>query len=741
MSKNIKNIPIEGMHCASCVSLVERALKKVSGVASADVNLSTEIATITYDPSVKWADISAAVSAVGYRAVIGGTEKSWQASQLGKYRQLKRLKVKVAISLFLGGLILWGSFPGLALIAPNLLKNFYVQLFLAVPVQFWAASDFYKAAWSSLKRLRANMDTLVVLGTMAAFIYSLVITLAPKLIMDSGIEPMPYFDASTLIIALILLGRYLENRAKLNTSEAINKLIGLQAKTARIIRDNQELDIPLEQVRVNDIILVRPGEKVPVDGEIIAGQSAIDESMVTGESLPVDKKVGDKVIGSTINKLGSFSFRVTKVGDDTVLSQIIKLVSDAQGSKAPIQRLADIISAYFVPIVLVLASITFVIWYFFGPEPALTKALINTVTVLIIACPCAMGLATPTAIMVGTGRGAGMGILIKDASSLEIAHKVRVVVFDKTGTLTKGQPEVTDVLPLAEIDGNKILQLAASLEKNSEHALANSIIHKALDNNLEFLAVEKFLAVPGQGVRGLIDKKSILLGNKKMMLAAKVDIAEDEINHLEKQGKTIMILAMDKKAIGLIAVADVIKDTARRAIADLHNLGIETVMLTGDNQITAEYIASYIGIKQVIAEVMPADKVQAIKALQAKGKIVAMVGDGINDAPALAASDLGIAMGSGTDIAMESANITLVNKDLHSVVAALALSKKTMTTIKMNLFWAFGYNIILIPVAMGALYPIWGILLNPIFASAAMALSSVSVVANSLRLKKVSARG
>jgi Cu+-exporting ATPase len=732
-----KDLPIIGMHCASCVRVVERSLKKIPGVVQADVNLATESANITFTDQVTVKALADAVASVGYRAIIDD-DYTWEQRQTDKYQALNRLQIKVIVSLGIGALLLLATFPGLEIFAPLWLKNFYIQLILATPIQIWAAASFYKAAWAAFKKRQANMDTLVVLGTTVAFLYSVFVTLMPSFVMSLGVESMPYFDASVLIIALILLGRYLEAKAKLNTSTAIKKLLGLQAKTARVLKDGKEVDLPIEQVVVGDIIKVRPGEKIPVDGFIIEGESAVDESMLTGESLPINKKDGDKVIGATINKTGSFSMKTSKVGADTMLAQIIKLVTNAQGSKAPIQRLADIISSYFVPVVIFLAIVTFIIWFIFGPDPSLAMALLNMVAVLIIACPCAMGLATPTAIMVATGRAAQHGILIKDAASLELAHKVEVVIFDKTGTLTQGRPQVTDIISIVnDIDEKEVLQLAASLEDRSEHALATCIVQEALDKNLDILPVVKFQALPGKGISGLVKDKQLFFGNKKMMQELGFSFPVDKIQALEEQAKTVMLLAVDQKIIAYLAVADVIKDSAKNAVASLQAQGIITVMLTGDNQATANSVANSLGIDQVIAEVLPQDKVQVVKNWQAKKKIVAMVGDGINDAPALMTADIGMAMSTGTDVAMESASITIVNKDLNSVALALNLSKKTIHTIKMNLFWAFGYNIVLIPVAMGVLYPFWQILLNPILASAAMALSSVSVVLSSLRLKKI----
>ncbi|MBI4096497.1 MAG: copper-translocating P-type ATPase [Candidatus Levybacteria bacterium] len=781
-----KTFPIKGMHCASCVRTIERALMKTSGISNAAVNLATEKATVTYDPDVcREEQIASAVSNVGYKLIVGDKSADAEAladkEKIEKEKELKALKNKVIVSLFLGALILWGSFPGLINTAPIFLKNFFVQFLLAIPVQFWAGSMFYQATIPALRHRTANMDTLVALGTTVAFAYSAFVTFLPNIIMNLGLEAMPYFDVATIVIGLILLGRYFEAKAKAGTSEAIKKLIGLQAKTARVLRGKGEggrveVDIPIDQVAVGEVIRVRPGEKIPVDGVIMEGESSIDESMVTGESLPIDKIKGDAVIGATFNKSGTFLYKATKVGSDTMLAQIIKLVQEAQGSKAPIQRIADLISSYFVPIVIMLAFVTFGLWYIFGPQPAFVFAMLNTVAVLIIACPCAMGLATPTAIMVGTGLGAEKGILIKDAQSLETAHKVNVVIFDKTGTLTNGKPIITDIIgrgpaanthatpvkqassvaPLVRssfatpFNEEDILRLAASLEKGSEHSLAEAIVKKAEEQKLALSKIEGFRAIAGHGVEGELkvqsSKLKVSFGNRKLMDKEKVEVdsARRRLEELESEGKTVMMLAVDGKLAGLIAVADTVKDSAKEAIKQLNNLAIETVMITGDNQRTANAIAKQIGIKKVFAEILPQEKEEILK--QAKypegiqndngKKIVAFVGDGINDAPALAAADVGIAMGTGTDVAIEAAGITLINKDLRTVASAIELSKKTMRTIKLNLFWAFGYNVILIPVAMGVLYPFFHLLLSPIFASVAMATSSISVVANSLLLKK-----
>ncbi len=738
MAETKQTFPIKGMHCASCVRVTERALKKVQGVKEAVVNLATEKATVTYDKDICTPQqLADSIAKTGYTLEL--EEKSEEIVLAERRKELQRLRNKVFTSLALGGLILWGSFPGLMNTAPAILHNFWVQMLLATPVQFWAGLEFYRTAIAALKNRTSNMDTLVALGTTVAYLYSAVVTIFPNVFMGLGIEIMPYFDVATIVIGLILLGRYFEAKAKAGTSSAIKKLVELQAKTARVIRDGKEIDIPIEQVQVGDVIRVRPGEKIPVDGEIIEGESSIDESMISGESLPVDKSKDDMVIGSTMNKSGTFTYKAMKVGSDTMIAQIIKLVQEAQGSKAPIQRLADTVSSYFVPIVIMLAFATFGVWYIFGPNPSLLYAMLNTVAVLIIACPCAMGLATPTAIMVATGVGAQQGILIKDAASLELANKVNTVVFDKTGTLTNGKPIVTDIIPFNSFKKDDVLQFSASIEKGSEHSLAEAIVNKAEEQKLEIGSVTKFQAIAGHGVEGLINTKKVFLGNRKLMDKEKVDYKEitEQMSKLESDGKTVMMLAVNGKLAGLIAVADTIKDSAKEGLKALQDKKIEVIMITGDNQRTANAIAQKLGIKRVLAEVLPDQKEAEVRKIQAEGKIVAMVGDGINDAPALAAADIGIAMGSGTDVAIEAADIILISKDLKAVASAIELSKKTMRTIKVNLFWAFGYNVLLIPVAMGALYPFTGMLLNPIFASVAMALSSISVVSNSLLLRKV----
>ena len=745
---------VEGMTCASCVSHVEEALDGVPGVVSAKVNLATERATIEYLPgAASFQALQAAVQEAGY-----GLHKIDEAAEdtdaAAKEREVRALGRRTLVAAVAGLFLLLASFnviPGLRDLADQ--TRFLIMFAVATPVQFWAGWQFYRGAWGAARHLTANMSTLIAVGTSAAYLYSVVGTFAPGFFERGGLEPEVYYDTAVVIIALILLGRYLEARAKSQTSSAIKKLMGLRPKTARVVRDGQETDIPIDEVTPGDVVIVRPGEKLPVDGVVIEGHSAVDESMLTGESIPVDQASGGKVYAATVNKTGSFTFEATKVGKETALAQIIRLVQEAQGSKAPIQRLADLIASYFVPAVIAIAAFSFVLWAFLGPTPTITFALLAFVAVLIIACPCALGLATPTAIMVGTGRAAESGILVRSAEALETAHRLDAVVLDKTGTLTLGKPQVTDVLAQG-IEEREMLRLAASAERRSEHPLALAVVERARQDGLRLGEPTDFSATPGEGVRATVDSASVLIGNMKLMESYSMPLngLGEKATALAGQGKTPMLVALDGEVKGLVAVADTVRPEAAEAVQQMHRLGLEVAMVTGDNRPTAEAIAGQLGIDRVLAEVLPESKADAVKELQAGGKRVAMVGDGINDAPALAQADVGIAIGTGTDVAMEAADITLMSGDVRGVVTAIGLSKATMRTIRQNLFWAFFYNVLLIPVAAGVLYPVFNALggvpggldfifgeqgfLNPILAAAAMALSSVSVVANSLRLRR-----
>jgi P-type Cu+ transporter len=741
---------VTGMTCASCVGRVEQALKKVPGVLEASVNLANERATVEYlAGEVEPHDLEKVVEGAGYGVVQKDKGSSVEGSRAREYG---KLKADFFVAAALTALILLGSLPHMfGFMLPVPLGSLNIGLLLlATPVQFWAGRRFYRGAWGALKHWQANMNTLVVMGTSAAYLYSVVATLAPGLFAAGRADV--YFDTSTLIITLILLGRLLEARAKGRTNEAIKKLAGLQAKTARVVRDEVEVDVPVEDVEVGDIVVVRPGEKIPVDGMVLSGESAVDESMITGESIPVTKREGDEVIGATMNTSGSFRFEATKVGEDSALHQIMRMVEEAQGSKAPIQRLADRISAVFVPAVMGVAAVTFLIWLLLGPEPALTFALLNTVAVLIIACPCAMGLATPTSIMVGAGKGAESGILIKGGEALEGAHKLDTVVLDKTGTLTRGTPELTNVAVVDGLHETQLLRLAASAERASEHPLGEAIVRGANDHGIPLAEIDAFEAVSGSGIRARIEGRDVLVGSLRFLSESGVsgDGLLPRAEELARESKIPIFVAVEGEPAGLVGVADVVRDEATEAVARLHSLGLEVAMLTGDIRHSAEAIARELGIDRVVSEVRPEDKVADVKRLQAEGRRVGMVGDGINDAPALAQADVGVAI--GTDVAMEAADLTLISGDVRGVARAIGLSKATVRNIKQNLFWAFTYNVALIPVAAGVLYPLFSDgsvpevlrpvlgeygFLNPVLAAAAMALSSVTVVSNALRLRRM----
>ncbi len=737
-------LKLRGMSCASCAKSIEKAINNVSGVTNCNVNFGVEQATITYNPKKTNLDkIQAAVAEAGYSSspqedIMSGDNEIETAAHLAELKQLQR---KVIIGAVISTILVIGSLPamtGLHIpVIPAWLHNSWLQLLLTAPVQFWCGKSFYINTWKALKRHAATMDTLIALGTSAAYFYSVFATVFPSFFTAQGLTPDVYYETAAIVITLILLGKLLEDRAKGQTSEAIRKLIGLSAKDARVIRNGQEIDVPIQSVILGDIVLVRPGEKIPVDGEIVAGDSTVDEAMVTGESLPVKKQPGDEVIGATINKTGSFRFRVTKVGKDTFLAQIVKLVQQAQGSKAPIQRLADRVTGWFVPVVIAIAIATFVIW--FNLMGNLTLALITTIGVLIIACPCALGLATPTSIMVGTGKGAENGILIKGADSLELAHNIQTIVLDKTGTLTEGKPTVTDFVTTngtANQNELKLLRLAASVEKNSEHPLAEAVVKYAKEQQVGLGEVEKFQATSGSGVEGIVADRLVQIGTSRWLEELKIDTStlQKHKESLELLGKTAVWIAVDGEMQGLMGIADALKPSSIVAVKALKKLKLEIVMLTGDNRHTAEAIAQQVGITRVFAEVRPEQKVAKVQQLQAEGKIVAMVGDGINDAPALAQADVGIAIGTGTDVAIAASDITLISGNLQGIVTAIELSRATMRNIRQNLFFAFIYNVAGIPIAAGILFP-FGWLLSPIIAGGAMAFSSVSVVTNALRLR------
>jgi Cu+-exporting ATPase len=734
-------LSVSGMSCASCVATIERALKSTPGVLNAQVNFATEEARIEVE-AVPVEVLTAAIGAAGYQARMIDETPDEDTEQAARLRLYRRLLHKFWFAALIALPVMYFSYPELfpgipekGSTALNLIWG--AMALLTLPVLTWSGSQFFTGAWAAFKHRSANMNTLIAIGISAAWLYSTVALLFPSVFPEERLRDV-FYDVTAVVTALVVLGSALEIKARARTSEALKKLIGLQAKTARLIREGVEVEVRIEDVMVDDIVVVRPGEKIPVDGEVISGASAVDESMVTGEPIPAEKREGASVIGATINKTGSFRFRATRVGRDTMLSQIIRMVRDAQGSKAPIQRTVDKVAGYFVPAVMIIAVLTFMTWYVFGPAPTLLYAVITAVTVLVIACPCALGLATPTSLMVGIGKGAEAGILIKSGDALETAHRIDTVVLDKTGTVTRGEPSLTDVVVMGTLTETEILDMAASAETGSEHPLGEAIVGGARARGIEPTEPEEFEAVPGQGIEATVGGRRVVLGNLKFMAERGVAAgrAEETLERLSDDGKTAMLVGVDGQLAGIVAVADTTKPDSVAAIGRMHALGLEVVMLTGDNARTAQAIARQVGIDRVFAEVLPQDKATHIKLLQAEGKVVAMVGDGINDAPALAQADVGLAMGTGTDVAMESGDVTLVKGSLTGVVTAIELSKATIHNVRQNLVGAFAYNTLGIPIAAGVLYPFFGLLLSPLIAGAAMAFSSVTVVSNANRLRR-----
>ncbi len=727
------SLQIGGMTCINCAKSIEKALRSKEGIYEAIVNFAAEKVNVEYNSEqISVAGIKKVIQDVGYEIIEPKQGISEDAESLARKRHIRQIKMLLAASIALTipiMILMW--FPPLPME-----QNNFVMFLLATPVQFIVGWTFYVGAYRGLKNKTANMDTLIVMGTSAAWIYSTAVTFMPSVFMNA----MVFFDTSAMIMTFILTGKLLDAIAKGRTSEAIRKIMGLRAKVARVIRDNEEMEIPVEDVRVGDIVIVRPAEKIPVDGVVIDGYSAVDEKVITGESIPVEKQKGDQVVGATINKTGMLKFEATKVGKDTFLAQITKMVEDATSSKAPIQRLADIAAGYFVPTIILIATVSTLLWYFIL-NAGLIFSLKVFIAVLVVACPCALGLATPTAIMVGVGKGAENGILIKSGEALETINKLKTVVFDKTGTLTKGEPEVTDILTTQKskpVSAEQLLKFAAVAEKNSEHPLGEAIVRKALEKGIKIDDPEFFNAIPGQGVEVKNEENTILLGNRRLMENSHIEISEfeEKMTKFEEEGKTAILIAVNGKIAGLIAVADTLKEHSKKAVASLKQMGLEVIMLSGDNEKTAKAIANQAGIDQVLAEVLPSEKAKQIKLLQTQGKVVAMVGDGINDAPALAQADVGIAVGSGTDVAVETGDIVLIRNDLRDVAIAFQLGNATMRKVKQNLFWAFFYNVALVPLAAGAFYPILGVLFDPVYAAIAMATSSVTVVTNASLLKR-----
>ncbi len=741
-----RTLQVEGMHCASCVGQVENALVGVPGVLDASVNLASGQALVRHAlGQAEHGVLRAAVERAGFSVLeteapsetSAGTAASDGGLEARRRRERRWLGIQAAFALGVGVLAMWGAAEFIPW-APEILGNPWVVLVLVTPVQFWSGWSFYRGAWLAARRASTDMNTLIALGTSAAYGYSLIVTVWPGLLSGVAGADVHYFEASAVIIGLVLLGRYFEMGARARVSAAIQRLLDLRARTARVERDGQILEVALDDVRNDDVVVVRPGEKVPVDGRVIEGASALDESMITGESIPVDKGPGDEVIGATLNTTGSLRVRPTRLGQDSMLAQIIALVERAQTSKAPVQRLADWVAARFVPTVIAISLLTLGVWLSVGPDPRLTYALVATVTVLIIACPCALGIATPTAIMVGVGKGAELGVLVRSGEALEAAGRVDTVVLDKTGTITGGRPAITDVIPLNGEPESEILRLVGSAERDSEHPIGQAIVHGAIERGIELSSANRFASVTGGGVRAVVENRQVVVGTADLLADAGVSVeaALDRGTELAAQGRSSIYAAIDGELAGLMALADVPRPEARGVVTQLRQLSLRVLMVTGDHDAPAQAIARQVGVDEVRAEVRPGDKAAIVRELQAAGHRVAVVGDGINDAPALAQADLGIAMGSGTDIAMEAGDITLVRGDLRDAVTAIRLSRSTMRTIRQNLFWAFAYNVALIPVAAGVLFPVWGVQLSPMLAAAAMAFSDLSVVGNSLRLRR-----